>query len=418
MLSCYRVLDLTRQVGAYAGSLLGSLGADVIKVEPPSGDPTRHTGARLDPADPASPSLYWLAYNTNKRGITLDLSRPEASEMLSALLAQTDVLIDDASPSQWAAWGLSPDVLRERHPRLVQVSITPFGDEGPWRHYLGSDLVCQALGGGLFGGGSPDGQAPVRTSHIPQAYLQGALDAAWAAAAALFERGRSAQGQRVVISIQESMERCALHTQIPGQACEQPYERTGVPGDDRFAVQPMPLVGPRTIWRTADGYVSYGINLGEQGSRRNPRLLSWMADEGFADAFLLDYPWGRYVEWRQLPQGDIARIEQAYERFFAAKTNAELLSEARQRDLMLIPEATFAQAIASPQLQARQFWFDERDAQGHRIVLPGGFCRPSQSTCQVRSLAPELGEHNAAIYGDLLGLSPDTRRRLTEQGVI
>lgn len=135
MLAPYRILDLTDEKGWMCGKLLGDLGADVIKIEPPGGDPARNTGPFYhDEIDPEK-SLYWFAYNTSKRGITLDLETTDGKGIFIRLAEESDFVLESFHPGYLEEIGLGYDILEEINPRLILVSITPFGPTGPYRDY-------------------------------------------------------------------------------------------------------------------------------------------------------------------------------------------------------------------------------------------------------------------------------------------
>ncbi|MFA4837199.1 MAG: CoA transferase, partial [Dehalococcoidia bacterium] len=149
-LSSYRVLDLTDEKGYLCGRILGDLGADVIKIEPPQGDPGRNIGPFYkDMSDPEK-SLLWFSYNYNKRGITLDLTKGAGKEILKKLVKNADFLIESFPPGYLDGLGLGYEDLCEINERLVFTSITPFGQSGPYRDYKGPDLIGMALGGYLY----------------------------------------------------------------------------------------------------------------------------------------------------------------------------------------------------------------------------------------------------------------------------
>ncbi|MFQ5666746.1 MAG: CoA transferase [Candidatus Binatia bacterium] len=148
----YRILDLTNEPGFLAGKLLADLGADVVKVEPPDGDPARHRGPFVGGTADPERSILWLALNTSKRGVTLDLDRPRGREIFLALCRQADAVIESggaASPSSLAARDLGYDTLRVANPKLVFCSISPFGQNGPYSTYRGTDITAVAMGGNM-----------------------------------------------------------------------------------------------------------------------------------------------------------------------------------------------------------------------------------------------------------------------------
>ena len=151
-----RVLDLTNESGLYCTKLLADLGADVIKVEPPGGDPTRSIGPFLgDEAHPER-SLYFFHFNTNKRSITLDIETRDGQEIFRRLAETADVIVETFPPGYLDDRGIGYEALRALNPRLILTSITPFGQTGPYRNYPATDLTALALGGVLLECGWPD----------------------------------------------------------------------------------------------------------------------------------------------------------------------------------------------------------------------------------------------------------------------
>jgi len=156
MLSPYRVLDLTDTNGLLCGKLLGDLGADVIKIERPGGDAARNLGPFYhDEADPEK-SLFWFAFNTSKRGITLDIETAEGQETLKSLVKGADFVIESFPPGYLDRLGLGYSALEKINPRIILVSITPFGQTGPYKDYKAPDIVAFAMGGYMYPFGDPD----------------------------------------------------------------------------------------------------------------------------------------------------------------------------------------------------------------------------------------------------------------------
>jgi crotonobetainyl-CoA:carnitine CoA-transferase CaiB-like acyl-CoA transferase len=192
-----RVVDLTRVLaGPYATMLLGDLGADVIKVEDPAGDPTRRMGPPFE-ADGRSP--YFMAVNRNKRGVVLDLKQSGDYERFLDLVRESDVVIDNYRPGVTARLKIDPECLRRVKPDIVTCSITAFGADGPYQSLPAFDLILQAMSGGMSITGQP-GIAPQRAG-IPIGDLAGGIFAAFAVCAALLHRDRSGEGQHVDLGL-------------------------------------------------------------------------------------------------------------------------------------------------------------------------------------------------------------------------
>ncbi len=200
MLSPYRVLDLTDEKGLFCGKMLGDLGADVIKVEKPGGDSARKIGPFYQDDPNPEKSLFWFAFNTSKRGITLDIEKPEGQEIFRKLIESTDVVVESFPPGYMDKLGFGYSELGKINPGLVMVSITPFGQTGPYRDYRTSDIVAWALGGYLYDFGDDD-RPPIRISHHSHAYLHAASEAATGAVMALYYREITGEGQHVDVSI-------------------------------------------------------------------------------------------------------------------------------------------------------------------------------------------------------------------------
>lgn len=176
MLSPYTVLDLTDEKGELASMVLGDLGADVIKVEPPSGSPSRAMGPFLDDAPEMERSLQNFAFNRNKRGISLDLEAEAGRKTLFSLVGKADFIVESARPGEMAGRGLGFEAMRQANSRIVYVAITPFGQDGPHADFPASDLTLAAMGGPMSLQGHPD-RPPVRLS-LPQAWLHASVEAA------------------------------------------------------------------------------------------------------------------------------------------------------------------------------------------------------------------------------------------------
>jgi crotonobetainyl-CoA:carnitine CoA-transferase CaiB-like acyl-CoA transferase len=176
MLSPYKVLDLCDERGQLCGQILGDLGADVVLVEPPDGSPVRHVGPFYQDQPHPDRSLRFWALNRNKRSIALDLDREHNRNEFRKLVASADFLIESATPGSWAARGLGYAELSALNPRLIYVSISAFGQDGPKSQYAESDLTVVAAGGPLLLQGDAD-RPPLRIT-VPQAFMHASADGA------------------------------------------------------------------------------------------------------------------------------------------------------------------------------------------------------------------------------------------------
>jgi crotonobetainyl-CoA:carnitine CoA-transferase CaiB-like acyl-CoA transferase len=399
-----RILDLSEEPGFLAGKILGDLGADVIKLEPPGGDRFGRRGPYLGEIPDPERSLRWLALNTSKRGLTLALATPRGRELFAQLAERADAVLETAAPGAMEALGLGWETLRARCPRLIWCSLTPFGRTGPHAGYRAHDLVVVAMGGNPSMTGDPD-RAPVRCT-MPTGYYAACPDAAAGIAMALCARERSGRGQLVDVSMHE----CQLASLVtaPGSYSLNPQlrGRTGAR-----------LGGTREIWRAKDGDVSFGLR---GGAARAPSLeatVAWMAEEGMAPGWLREIDWQKYNHNLISPE-EIARLEAAFSAFFATKTRRELFEQSLARRIMLAPCNDAREILEQPQLRSRDlFTTIEYPELGARIEHPDFFAKASRGRIGIRRRAPRIGEHNAEIYGEL-GLDAAALAELARQGVI
>src|SRR3989338_8929356 len=254
MLNPYRVLDLTDEKGLMCGKLLGDLGADVIKVERPGGDLTRRLGPFYhDEPDPEK-SLFWFALNTSKRGITLNIETAEGQDIFKKLVKNADFVIESFPPGYLDKLGLGYSALEMINPGVILVSITPFGQTGPYKDWKGSDIVAWAMGGDMAPWGDAD-RPPLHFGPHSPASLPAGADGALGALTALYQRHITGEGQQLDVSIQEAVIHCIEHI-TSNWDFRQAFAIRGEsrnPGAGHFT---------RLIWPCKDGYVywSHGGN--------------------------------------------------------------------------------------------------------------------------------------------------------------
>jgi crotonobetainyl-CoA:carnitine CoA-transferase CaiB-like acyl-CoA transferase len=393
VLAGVRVLDLTDESGWLAGKLLGDLGADVVKVEPPGGDPGRRRGPFLGGRADPERCLRWLALNTSKRSLVLDLEDGAARGTFRALVARADVLLESFAPGWLAARSLAPQDLYALNPRLVHGSITPFGSEGPRAGFRASDLVVVAMGGNAAMTGDPD-RAPLRCT-LPTSTFHGAPEAALGVVLALHARRATGRGTRVDVSLQE----CQLATLMGG------------PGQLALRGRAPRRSGPRTgrtreIWPAKDGWVSFGLRGGAARVPGLVALVGLMAESGMAPEWLRALDWSRF-DPNALADDELARLEAAFGAFFLSRTRAELFAEALRRRILLAPCNDAAAVLAEEQLRARDlFTALDSPEPGVRLLHPARCARTSAGGTDVRGRAPRVGEHGAEVLREWGGVEP------------
>ncbi len=413
MLGPYRVIDLTNQRGLLCGQILADLGADVVQVEPPSGSPVRRLAPFYkDDPDPEH-SLNWWAFTRNKRGITLDIERAEGRDVLRRLLAEADFLIESETPGRLAALGLGYEDLARQNPRLIVVSITPFGQTGPKAGYVDTDLIMMAASGPMHLSGDAD-RPPLRLS-VPQAYAHAAAEAATAALIALHERRRSGRGQHVDVSVQQAATMITLGVNL-APALNSPAI-TRIANGIRAGEFEL-----RTLYPARDGHVLLIPGLTPAISSFMTRLLQWLVEEGLCDAELRDTDWGSFgieVLTGQRKPEEWEAIDALLERFTRSKTKAELLQGALERKLLMAPVMTIEELVDSEQGAARgsiqAVPHPELDG---AVRYPGPFARFGRTPIRYRRRPPRLGEHNAEVLCEELGLSAAELEALRGSGVI
>jgi crotonobetainyl-CoA:carnitine CoA-transferase CaiB-like acyl-CoA transferase len=406
-----RVLDLTNRNGYLCGKILADLGADVIKIESPGGDPDRCIGPFYQHAPNRERSLLWFSYNANKRGITLKLDSREGQQIFKTLAGQADFVVESFPPGYLDDLGLGYANLADINPRLIYTSITPFGHTGPYRNYKASDLVIMAMSGLLYITGRPD-ESPVRIS-FPQSFLLAGAHAAAASLIAYFYRETTGQGQFVDVSAQE----CVLweiSNAVPlWELNSKILKRVGSYLSGRWTDTKQKL-----LWRCKDGYVIFYILGGDFGLKTNRAIAAWMQEEGLASEFLAHFDWTVFDMSRQTQEIQ-DKMEAPIAELFLKYTKAELYSEALKRKIMLCPVSTARDIFENAQLNARNFWVEvDYPEIPAKIAHPGPFARLSETPLLRTRKAPLPGEHNMEIYEKEMGFSEQDLSVLNQSGII
>ncbi len=413
VLNPFRVLDLTTERGLLCGQLLGDMGADVIKVEPPGGCSARSIGPFYKDAPHPDRSLYWWAYNRNKRAITLDIEQDGGRVLLRRLVERADFLIESHNPGYLSQRNLGFADLTRINPALIYVSITPFGQDGPKATYADSDLIVLAAGGPLVLAGDED-RPPVRLC-IPQAYLHASADAAVAALAAHHERARSGLGQHIDVAAQQSVA-MATQSYILAAPLGSPEARR-MSGGVKFGPLDIPLV-----WPASDGYVAMTFLFGSALGIFTAKLMHFLCEQRFCDVATRDKDWIAYGE--QLlsgaePLSEFERVKEIVRKFTRSHTKAELLQLAVDRGFLITPVATIEEVVESPQFESRGYFQSVAHPElGESFRYPGPFAKFTATPIEYQRRPPTVGEHNFEIYRDELGLSESAIAELARAGVI
>ena len=373
-----RIVDQTQvMAGPFASMLLADMGAEVIKVEPPEGEHSRHVGPEAAPGVSAS----FLAVNRGKRGITLDLKQPEGVAVLKRLVATADVLVENYRPGVAARLGVDYPTLAAVNPRLIYCSVSGFGQTGPYASRGGYDLIAQGMAGIMSATGS-DGGPPVKVG-VPIADLGAGLFALLGILAALRARRLTGRGQQVDTSLFEAA--LALSA---WEATE--YWYTGeIPKRLGTAHR---LNAPYQAFRASDGYFTVGA--------ANPKL--WPIFAGLIDRGELAQ------DARFKGVGDRVRnrgaLEKEIELATSKATRAHWLAKCEAAGIPAGPIYDIPEAQADPHAQARGMVQELDHPQAGRVKALGNPVKLSRSPATLRSAAPLLGADTDAVLTGI-GLS-------------
>ena len=405
MLSPYRVLDVTDDRGEIAGMVLGDLGADVIRVEPPGGTVARRRGPLLAEGPEAERSLQFFAYNRNKRSIVIDLEDEAGRDEFLRLVASADFVLESSPGGLLERNGLSFEALRAAQPRIVHTQITPFGCDGPSAGRAASDLTIAALGGPVSLQGDPE-RPPVRVS-VPQVWRHAGVEAAVAALVAHARARRTQEAQFVDVSAQTAMTWTMLNGMGAAGVQDRDFERMG-------SVLQLGKMSVPIVFECADGHVVL-IPVGEL----IVALLDWMTEDGVADASWAEEDWQTY-ELRVLTGGEVARspdeLVETLRRFLRPYRKRELFERGLAVGATIAPVNTIADLLDFPQLEARKFWAPATLANGQAARAPGAFAQVAGRSLGVRRPAPTLDQHGPEIRRELRKRAPIERQDLQPGG--
>ena len=405
-----RALELSDEKGQWCGKLMGDLGADVIKIEPPGGESSRTVGPFYQDIPNRERSLYFWHYNTSKRGITLDLETEDGRRLFRQLAEGADVILETFRPGYMESLGLGYEELKEGNPGLIMCSLTPFGQTGPWKDYLTSDLLHLAAGGqmGCCGYTEEDvPNAPPIAGGGGQAWHMGSHYAYIAIIAALMHRTNTGRGQYIDASVHES---CALTTEAHVNTWI--YRRQVVQrqtGRHAGAVRS----DPSQVLCKDGKYLNGGIG-NRVTAARLPALVEWMNEYGLAE----DLGDEKYLEPAVFTQNR-PYINQVVGRFLANVTRDEAYHGLQKRGINCGAIRSPDEVMEDPHLEDRGFWAEvEQPEVGRTFRHPGPAGIFNGSPWRISRRAPLIGEHNEEVLCGELGLSRAELAVLAEGGVV
>jgi len=401
-LSDIRVLDFTGELGPYTGKMYVGLGADVIHLEPVAGDPLRYRGPFYKGIPDQNGSLQFLYYNGGKRGMALDLKSEKGRNIFLELCKTTDLLLESFAPGYLDQLDLSYNRLSAVNPGLVQTSITPFGNFGPYQNYPGCDFTTSALGGFLFLAGV-ENEKPVRACDN-QAYRMAESYAAVGSSIALLFAKRTGIGQFVDVCCMEAV----------GMALENAAQYWDLEGKNRRGRGTE--AGSATVHPCKNGYVAIVAIMGKNKVMWDP-FVQWMKEEGVEN-------WEVFQD-EQWIEPDYRRSKTGYEtfctvleRFTMKHDKLTLYEKAQAHRVALTPVSNGKDLLENPQLNFRQFWQTiKHDYLNADITFPGAPYEFGNLKWRFGQPAPTLGQHTAEILKSL-GYDEGQIHALAKEGIV
>jgi crotonobetainyl-CoA:carnitine CoA-transferase CaiB-like acyl-CoA transferase len=374
-LSGLRVIDMADVKGELAGRLLADFGADVIRVEPPGGAESR----RMPPFAPESDtSLYFAFRNFNKRGITLDVTAAEGQARLRELLASADVWIESTKPGTLAPYGLDPREVSAEFEHLLVLSITDFGQEGPYAQFEATDEVIQAMSGHLAASGIPEKPPLLIPGAI--AYDTAGVVGALSVAIGLVAKQRTGRGQHLDFSVLEA----AIHLNTWQLANMKPTLDAGM--DPPVVRSGTTVVYP--LFETADGYITMVV----LSPRQWFALWEWMGrPEAFADEM-----WSQTIT--RIMNGDV--LNPVIAEHFAPMMMEEAAAEAQRRGVVVTPMLKPSDILVNEHYVSRSTFVPMEVAPGVEAATASGFMEINRQRQGFRFGAPEPGEHSAEVSAE------------------
>jgi len=392
-----RVIDMSGMIsGAFATTMMGDFGADVVMVEHPEvGDPIREWSQQTDDGV----SMYWKSLGRNKRCITLDLGSDRGRELALELIKDADVAIENFRPGTMEKWGLGPDDLMDLNPELIMVRLSGYGQTGPKSQKPGFGTIAEGYSSWAHANGFPDREPLL--PPISLADLTAAQFATQATLMAIYERelgrGGSGEGQMIDVSLIEPLWRLFFGEVEAYDKFGHIQERTG---------NRHPSTAPRNIYETADGYLTM--------SASSQRVFERVA-RAIDKPELIDDP---RFEDNSARVENVEALDAEIEEWTEQHTSAEAIAILEEHDAIVGPVNDMGDIFNDEQYQARNDMVEIDDPEVGPVKTFAPIPKFSRTPGEVKFLGPQHGEHNEEVYLEELGLSAEELATLEEEGIV
>lgn len=385
-----RVVEMGQLLaGPFAGTVLGYFGAEVIKVEPPTGDPIRQWREVRD-----GMSLWYHSLARNKKSVTLDLKSDKGREIAFDLLTKADVVVENFRPGAMESWGLGPEDVKPHNPGIIYARISGYGQTGPFSEKPGYASVTEGYGGFRYINGEP-GKPPIRP-NISLGDTAAAIQAAMGVLLAVIQRQKTGNGQVVDVALYE-----AIFNLLEGIVPE--YDGAGVVREPSGTT--ITGIVPTNTYLCSDGK---HVVIGGNGDSIFKRLMKEAGREDMAEDPELEHNPGRVIHQE--------RIDQALADWCQQHTSADIIAKLESARVPVGPIYSVEDMMTDPHYIARGM-FEEVNVNGKALKIPAISPKLSDTPGRTDWPGAQIGAHNQEILGDLLGLSPETLEQLHQDGV-
>lgn len=385
-----RVVEMGQLLaGPFAGTVLGYFGAEVIKVEPPTGDPIRQWREVRD-----GMSLWYHSLARNKKSVTLDLKSDKGREIAFDLLTKADVVVENFRPGAMESWGLGPEDVKPHNPGIIYARISGYGQTGPFSEKPGYASVTEGYGGFRYINGEP-GKPPIRP-NISLGDTAAAIQAAMGVLLAVIQRQKTGNGQVVDVALYE-----AIFNLLEGIVPE--YDGAGVVREPSGTT--ITGIVPTNTYLCADGK---HVVIGGNGDSIFKRLMKEAGREDMAEDPELEHNPGRVIHQE--------RIDQALADWCQQHSSADIIAKLEAARVPVGPIYSVEDMMTDPHYIARGM-FEEVDVNGKALKIPAISPKLSDTPGRTDWPGAQIGAHNQEILGDLLGLSPETLEQLHQDGI-